>query len=443
MAIGAGGKKTGWYHGWNIVVVCILASIAASSLPTTGFSLFVTAWSRDLHAPVSTLALGITVFALGCAFLSPFTGVISDRFPTRIVLAGGIAGMAVLSIAMSYVTAIWQYLAIYLLLSAAVLASTTIPANSVVMRWFVRKLGLALGLTSMGLSMAGIVMPPIVAALLPDFGWRLIWRFAGIFIGVVVLPLVLLVIRERPEARDGTHYLSAEGNAAAAQHAHGAKGGDSSLGWRGILGRRNFWFMVVAYLAMLIPYGGAGYNLSPIGASRGLSIAMSSYLLSGWALSQMLATLGSGMLSDKFGNRLPMAGLAFMTAAGSVLVGIGPNFTILMIGSLLVGVGGGFWPLIASALAAEYGAAAFGRAFGMLMLFLPVGSMPAFIVAKSKETTGSYAPALLGMAVVAAIGGISALLLREKRGGHVTPQEEAAVEEATVPLLHTGRASST
>ncbi len=435
MANAASGAKTGWYHGWNIVAVCILAGIAASSLPVNGFSLFLQGWSRDLHVPFSTATLGITCFGLGAAVLSPFAGLITDRFPARIILACGIAGMAVFCIGISYVTQIWQFLALYaVVLPASVLGCTTIPANAVVMRWFVKRLGLALGLTSIGLSMAGVVMPPIVAALLPHLGWRLIWRFGGILIAVVVLPLILLVIREKPAERDGLHYMTTDGAASARHHLHGKASGVSSLRWVDILGRRNFWMLVIGYLAMLIMYGGAGYNLTPIAASRGINIQLSSYLLSAWALSQMAATLGGGVLSDKFGNRLPLAGFAFLTALGGVAVTFGQAMPVLVIGALLVGIGGGFWPLIASALAAEFGAAGFGRAFGTLMLFLPIGATPVFLVAKCKEVIGSYVPVLLAFAAIAAIGGIACLFLREKRGGQVTAREEAKLEESAVPL---------
>ena len=59
----------GWYHGWNIVAVCVLAGIAASALPINAFSLFLHDWSMQLHTPISTLQLGIGSCGLGCALL--------------------------------------------------------------------------------------------------------------------------------------------------------------------------------------------------------------------------------------------------------------------------------------------------------------------------------------------------------------------------------------
>jgi len=56
---GTGRTSQRWYHGWNIVAVCVLAGIAASALPINAFSLFLHDWSVQLHSPISTLQLGI------------------------------------------------------------------------------------------------------------------------------------------------------------------------------------------------------------------------------------------------------------------------------------------------------------------------------------------------------------------------------------------------
>ena len=76
--------------------------------------------------------------------------------------------------------------------------ASLVPANAVVSRWFVRRLGLALGLTALGQGLPGVILPPIIAAVLPSLGWRMIWRIGGIVIGLVILPIVVWVLRDRP-----------------------------------------------------------------------------------------------------------------------------------------------------------------------------------------------------------------------------------------------------
>jgi len=411
--------RGGWYHGWNIVTVCILAGVAANGLPINAFSLFLHDWSAQLHASISTLELGIAACGLTCAVLSPVAGMLTDRYPARTLLACGVAGMALFCAGISLIERTWQYLALYgVLLPLSLICATSIPANAVVSRWFVRRLGLALGLTAFGLGMAGVVMPPIVAAVMPTLGWRMIWRIGAAVIAFVILPLVLLVVRERPAARDGLHYL-AQGAGAGGNHGHEIGDGGSAgetLRWRDILSRRNFWLLVIGYLPMLALYGGCGNNLTPIATSRGLTAQEAGLLLSTFSFCQLAATLGSGILSDRLGNRLPLAGLAFLTAAGGTIVAFGQGFPTILLGAGLAGVGGSFWPLLAAAIATEFSGKGFGRAFGMLTFFLPFAVTSPFAVAKSQEVSGSYAPALMVMVALSIAGGIACLFLRERRG---------------------------
>jgi hypothetical protein len=54
MTQGANAAPTrGWYHGWNIIAVCILSQVAANGLTYNTYSLFLRDWSAQLHAPIS------------------------------------------------------------------------------------------------------------------------------------------------------------------------------------------------------------------------------------------------------------------------------------------------------------------------------------------------------------------------------------------------------
>jgi MFS family permease len=128
------------------------------------------------------------------------------------------------------------------------------------------------------------------------------------------------------------------------------------------------------------------------------------------------ATLIAGLLSDRFGNRRPLSGLAMATAAGGLIVAFGHGALALGAGMMLVGLSGGMWPLLAAAVAAEFGAEGVGRGFGSLMMFLPIIVLTPFIVAKVHETTGSYVPSLIGLAALTFVGAAACLyFMRERR----------------------------
>jgi MFS family permease len=428
-------RQRGWYHGWNIVAVCMLSSAVANGLPVNAFALFLQDWSAQLHQEISFFQLGLGALGLFSAFCSPYVGVLCDKYPARWLMGGGLLGMALFCVGVSWVRTSWQLLALFaILLPVSVCFSTTLPANAVVSRWFVRRLGLALGLNAFGLGISGVILPPVVAALLPEFGWRAIWRVGGLFIALIVIPLVIWVVRDRPDERDGMYYVASDGPSRTPEiHGHGADLGRSGLTWRAVFARRNFWLLVAVFLPMLGLYGGCLNNLPPIAATQGLSRQTAGVLMSALSAAQIGSTLICGLLSDRFGNRLPLVGLTIATGIGGITVALGHGAAYLGIGVVLVGLAGGMWPLLAAAMAAEFGASGVGRSFGLLMMFLSVIVLVPFIVAKIHENFGSYAPSLVGLSLLTVMSGSAVLFfMRENRGGR-----DAAPIAGTVKLAST------
>lgn len=419
-------RSSGWYYGWNIVAVCILSQVAANGLTYNSFSLFLRDWSDEMQVPISRLQLSVVAMVFAAAILSPIVGALADKYGPRRLFASGLVGMAAFYLAISATTASWQVIALYALLAPLALClSTSVTANTVISRWFVRHRGLALGLSSFGVGMAGVVLPPFIAAILPDVGWRMIWRVGGLVLGLLIMPLVVIIVRNRPTEREGLDYL--EGDLSPeSRHDHTREG--AQLSWREIASRKNFWFVVAAYLPLMGLYGACAQNIAPYAASHGLGPRAAGGLISVISLAHVAASLLFGSASDRFGNRMPFAVLAVIAAAGGLVLAFATGWPSISIGCALIGLAGGWNTLLAAAMAMEFGSSAFGRAFGLSLLFLPVGTLAPFAVAKVQETTGSYAPGLLGMAVLVLIGGGISLLLDERRGNRLS-SEEAAREE--------------
>jgi MFS family permease len=409
-------RARGWYYGWNIVAVSILSGASANGMSVNAFSLFLRDWSRDLHAPVSTLQLGLAALGLFSALLSPFAGYFADKYPARWLFGFGLLGLALFHLGIGSVTDSRQFIALYgILLSVTLVLTTNVVTNAVVSRWFVKRLGLALGLTSFGLGLAGVVLPPLIAVLMPLFGWRAIWRVAGLLIGLVFAPIIVWTIRDRPAERDGIDYLT---GAAATQPIHGAKGG-GDIRFADIFARRNFWMIVIAYLPMLALYGGCAQNLGPIAASEGLSAQTAGLMLSGFSLAQLASTLSMGLLSDRFGNRLPLFGLAVGTVIGGLSIAFGKGVLALGAGVFFAGASGGMWPLMAAAVASEFGSKGAGRAFGMLTLFIPLIGLSPFLIAKVQESSGSYVLGFAALAALNLVGAAACLFMKTRRAAPV------------------------
>ena len=73
-----------------------------------------------------------------------------------------------------------------------------LSVNVTLGKWFVEKRGKAVALAGMGISLAGIVLPPVATLLVDNFGWRQSWRMLGAISLLMTLPAAFAV-RRRPE----------------------------------------------------------------------------------------------------------------------------------------------------------------------------------------------------------------------------------------------------
>ncbi len=404
----------GWYHGWNIVAVCILSQAMGNGLTYNALSLFLKGWSQELNTPISHLTLTVAIMGTVAAVVSPFVGALADKYPARRLLVIGLLGMALFYVLVGSVTASWQLLVLYGVIAAPALTfCTAVVANALISRWFVRRRGLAFGLSAFGIGLAGVILPQIINPLLPLVGWRVIWWGGGAVVAVVVVPIVLAVVRNRPSEEEGRYYLTGEG-ASAGHHGHGA-GGGNQMSWREVIERKNFWLLVGIYLPLVALSGAAVQNIVPYATSHGLSRGTGAGLLSLLSFMHVVATLVLGLLSDRFGNRVPFIGLAVLMVLGSLLLALGSDLPIIVVGCFLIGLGSGVFTLLAAAIAVEFGAEGMGRAFGMCMMFVPVITLTPYLIARSQEATGSYTHAFIGGAVCLAISAFLATLYRERR----------------------------
>jgi MFS family permease len=405
--------RFGWYHGWNIVAVGILSQVAALALSVNCFSLFLPYWAKEFSTPISVLAFGYTLFSVVSAVCAVIAGVVADRFPARWIFGLALIGLAVFHAAIGFATAAWQIIALYAVAPATICFAAAITCQAVVSRWFVRRRGVAMGLTALGTMSAGVVFPVLVVWLLPLLGWRVIWWIFAAAIALIVTPIVVSVTRDRPGLEEGQAYLGVQAPVRS----------ESKLTVRDILSRRNFWVTAGVLVPNLWCASGAAINVAPLVTSHGLKASVAGALLALLAAAAMTSTLTSGALADRMGNRIPLALSALCSAVGTGFIAFGgAQLPLLAIGFVLLGLSQGIWTLLASISAAEFGAEDFGRAYGLFYVFVPVGAAAAPILARSAELSGSYVTVLVVMAVLALGSAGVAMLMREK---HSRPVADA------------------
>ena len=397
-------RRRPYYYGWNILGIGVVAQIVILGLSFNCFSLFVPLWSKEMHAAPSTLVFGITLFSFMALIVNPISGWLSDRCPVnRQVAAGAVIaaiGYAVIAFAQS---ALVINVVFATLFAFAVGIGCNIPTQSAISRWFGRQRGLAMGINAGAMVIGGIILPPVMVLLLQLLGWRDLWLLTAVVNAVIIAPFALWTLYDRPEADDSFGYIGPADIPAAA----------NQIGTAEILRRPNFWIIVALFITILATFFSITTNGASIILSYGFSLKTAGFVISLVNIFAVAGKLIFGAIADRLGNRVPLIVLALLAALGTLMLYSAGSKLMLLLAILPLGLCAGTWTVIPSALAAEFGSASFGKAYGLVSATMPVAMIVVPLVARVKEQTGSYGDAFLGLAAAGLVGAAIATMLRQ------------------------------
>lgn len=411
------------FRGWRIVAVAALAQSLAVGTTFFAYGVFVKPLAAEFEAPRLAVVLGLTGLMLVQGIASPWLGRLLDVWSVRGVMSAGVLVCAAGFLGLSYSTALWQVGVLFGTLIAVgshmfgTLATSTLVAN-----WFVRRRGQALGITSIGASVGGLVFPMLVAGWIAEIGWR---GAAATLAGVLVVfaaPLWLLVV-DRPE-RVGLH---PDGDATAASGDEAAPGtppesadAQPANATATLLASRNFWVVTITIGLVFCPTSAVIAHLVPYASDLGHDPQRAALLMSAYAGAGAIGRLWIGALADRVEKRLACwIVLAVILVAWAALVAA-PSYPTLLLASIGLGLSvGGIMPLWGALTGACFGRAMFGRAMGLMTpLMLPFNLAGAPVAAWAFDRTGSYT---LVLSVFGATFVASALVVAFLRVPRVEP----------------------
>jgi MFS family permease len=288
------------FYGWVVVggafVVLFLAYGAQYA-----FGVFFAALLDEFGWSRASLAGAFSLYAFtysGCGVLA---GLLTDRLGPRAVIAlgGGFLGLGLM--AMSQVTALWQPFVLYGCVAALGMSTAYVPCNATIVRWFVDRRGLAVGIASAGGSLGTVALPPVAYLLVTTVGWR--WAYV-IFGGVILvgLNLVAVVMRRDPEALG----LIPDGRSPGALT---PGGGRAARGYTVSEAARTgaFWMVWAVFAATWIPVFVPLVHLIPFARDLGVPALWAATLVSALGIAAIAGRVIMGGLSDRIGRRGTLA----------------------------------------------------------------------------------------------------------------------------------------
>jgi sugar phosphate permease len=175
-------------------------------------------------------------------------------------------------------------------------------AATVANRWFVARRGLVTGLLGAGQSAGQLVFVPSLMAIAVGAGWQAGAALLAALLGLLCLPAMLLLFRDQP-AEVGLRPFgarpAASGSAAPGMFA-------TPLGQA--LRTLDFWLLAGSYFICGYTTNGLiGTHLIPHAADHGISEVATAGVLGLMGMMNVLGTIASGMLCDRYDPRRLLA----------------------------------------------------------------------------------------------------------------------------------------
>lgn len=271
-------------------------------------------WSTS----IVSLAISINLILYGV--VAPFAAALMDRFGMRQVACSALTLVALGAAASITMTASWQLLIFWgLLIGTGTGAMALVFAATIANRWFVARRGLVMGVLTAGAATGQLVILPPVAALAENIGWRP----ASLVIAATALaavPLVWLVIRDYPEDRDARPY-GAEPDYVAPPRPSGGAVARALDGLAQAARTRAFWALAIAFaICGATTNGLIGIHFIPSAHDHGMATTTAAGLLAAVGVFDIVGTIASGWLTDKFDPRVLLVGYYMFRGVGLLLL---------------------------------------------------------------------------------------------------------------------------
>ncbi len=365
-------------------------------------------WSRALISGASSLnflLLGIFGILMGLA---------TDRYGPRIVLT--ICGALFTSgfIMMHRMTETWELYLYYGCIAGVGMAAHDISTLTTVTRWFIRYRGLMSGVVKSGAGIGQVVVPPIAALLLINYGWRTACLIVGI--GAFIVTLSAAQFFRRDPASIGLEPLGKE-----LQRGLNTKNVESGFLLKEVVKKRAFWLLCFCKFSDMFCLFTVVIHIVPHGLDQGLSQGTAVAVLSTIGGTSIVGRITLGAVFDRIGAWRSLFIYFTLLLSGFVLIQVTNNPMLLFLFAPIYGIGhGGFFAVAAPSIGHYFGTKSHGLIFGVVIFIGTLGgTIGPLITGYIFDVTASYNIAFLILTGFSIFGLLLALWLRTVDDGTV------------------------
>lgn len=399
------------FYGWKIVAVAMLALGLSCGVASYSFGLLVLPVSHEFGATRMEIMGALTACSLATMLISPMAGTLMDKRSARALFAIGALFLAASLVLISFSRNVWEFILVYgLVMSLGSTLLGPLGANTLVARWFSRGSGRAMGVTAMGTSLGGFLVPLILQALIDGHGWRQACFYLGGIVTLLLLPPIIWLVCDKPSDL-GLHPDGAPGVDQPRRSGVGSPQAELPNLWMDA----SFWRISLAVGVSMATFTAMLANLVPFAIGHGVAPKQAALLVSVISM----AGFGGKVLFSLFAHRINLKYcmlVALLMAGWPMLLLVWfHEFPIIVLAAISVGLSSGaFLPAWGALVARIYGPLIFGRVMGFMQpvtIVMVILAIP--LVGYLYDLTGGYSAGFLVLTGAVGVAILGFLPLRQ------------------------------
>ncbi|WP_308417663.1 MFS transporter [Alkalihalobacterium bogoriense] len=399
------------HYGWIILCLCFLALLAVQGVRLS-FGAFIPSWEQEFSTTRANISLIATVSFIVYGISQPILGKLIDTFGVRKILAYSAFVVGLSTLLTFFVTSFWQIIILYgIVASIGFGGASNVAAAVAVTNWFQHKKGLALGMMTAGMSAGQLVIVPLCLYLIDWLDWKMTVLILGSFLLLVIFPLLLLFLRTSPLEMGIEPYGGIKNEQ---KQARKVVERTPKISTFSIVFSKSFVFLALPFL--ICGYTTTGLidtHLISFSHHHGFSIGVTGAAVGLLAAFNIIGTLSSGIIADRFSNRKFLAILYALRSVTILLLLITDQWLLLLVFAVTFGLVDFATVTPTTMLASDlFSKHSLGLVLGLLSLCHQLGSaLGAYIPALLYDITGGYGMALLSAIVLLLIASFMNLAL--------------------------------
>ncbi len=401
------------HYAWIVSAITFTVLLVAAGVRTAP-GVFIKPLEAEFGWSRASISLAIAVSLIAFGLGGPIAGGLIDRFGPRRIMLAGLSVIALGLAPLLMLQSLWQLHVFWgVITGIGTGAIATVLGATVAHRWFKTHRGLMIGLFGAASSAGQLVFLPGLMSVTSSGGWRMA---IGMLVGTMVLLLVpvALWMKDRPQDIDalpvGDDGVTAVGIAE-------SSGPAFSIGQA--IHTRDFWLLAGSFFICGYTSNGlVGTHLLPHAVEHGFTEVAAASALGLMGLMNVVGTLASGWLTDRYDNRKLLAAYYGFRALAIAALPFIVEFRGLLIFAVLYGLD---WiatvPPTVNLTAQRFGRASLGTIFGWIFCSHMFGAaIAAYAGGFFHDLLGDYHLVFLSAAVLGFIAvGLSMTINRMPR----------------------------